>query len=63
MSNNQMTLLQRSVDRRQFLRGLAGASALLLAPALLRTSAGTALAAEPSRSIALANLHTGENAP
>ena len=60
MTTTSMPMLERGMNRRQFLRGIAGASALLLAPSLLRTSAGTAFAAAPARSVALANLHTGE---
>ena len=50
-----------AISRRQLLtRGLAGAALLLVAPAFLRTAAGAAFAAIPSRGIALSNLHTGE---
>jgi len=61
-----MTLPTKSTEtmhltRRDLLRGMAGASLLLLAPAFIRSASGAAFAAAPSRAIAFNNLHTGES--
>lgn len=55
------TMLQRALSRRQFItRTLIGASALAVAPFFLNAAEAANFLATPARTIALSNLHTGE---